>query len=237
MNEPTEKIDIHKVINLVKDYSSFLLLLISFLGGLKQFITLCFYSPSLIQFFSLSQVLIDGIGIMIKTIIFFSSIFIGTIIYPLLPRIFRTFLTTILSILTIFFLTLTIFPAYTPAGHLIFQTLFTILIGILFGIIYYYGQPNKRRFILITCIYGLFMIISDHQQPDDLINIKNHNIILNKKYPNATLLYSNDTYLFYGVPKDPKKKIINTGFLLPQKPEDFVVCNFYVEKRETLFIE
>ncbi|WP_160137184.1 hypothetical protein [Chryseobacterium sp. c4a] len=228
---------INNHINLIKEYSSFLFLLVSFLGGAKQFITLCFYSPSLVQYFSLSQVLIDGVGITIKTIIFFASVFIGIITYQIFPKIIRRFFITIACIFIIFFLALTILPAYTPMAHLIFQTIFIISIGFLFGITDHLVEISKRKSIIITCIYGLFTIISDHQQPDDLININNHNIVVNKKFPNATLLYSNDTYLFYGVPKDPNKKIMNIGFLLPQKPENFVVCNFYVEKKDVLFEE
>lgn len=237
MNDPTEKIDNHKVINLIKDYSAFLLLLVSFLGGAKQFITLCFYSPSLIQYFSLSQILIDGIGILLKTIVLLLAIFIGTIVRLYSFPILHIFLAIITFIAMVFFLTFTILPAYTPMGHLIFQTLFIISVGFLFGIISRFRYEKRKRSLFFIFIYGLFMIISDHQQPDDLINVKNHNITVSKKYPNATLLYSNDTYLFYGVPKDPKKKIINTGFLLPPRPEAFVVCNFYVEKKETLFTE
>ncbi|GAA5092612.1 hypothetical protein GCM10023210_21800 [Chryseobacterium ginsengisoli] len=237
MKKILEKLNMDKTINLIKDYASFLLLMASFLGGVKQFITLCFYSPSLLQYFSFSQVLIDGISILIKSIIFLLAISIGIITYLFTSQILRTISIITSSICTLFFLTLTIFPADNPMAHLIFQNLFIISVGVLFGLVYNIGNVSKKRFLFISCFYGLFVIISDHQQADDIINIEKHNVDVAKKYPKAKLLYSNDTYLFYGIPKDPKKEIINIGLLLPPPKEKFVLCNFYIEKKDVLFKE
>ncbi|MPS64062.1 MAG: hypothetical protein DI622_05715 [Chryseobacterium sp.] len=237
MKKILEKLNIDKTTNLIKDYASFLLLMASFLGGVKQFITLCFYSPSLLQYFSLSQVLIDGISILIKSIIFILALSIGIITYLVTSQILRTISIIASSICALFFLALTIFPADNPMAHLIFQNLFITSVGVLFGLSYHSGNIGKKRFLFISCFYGLFVIISDHQQGDDILNIENHNIEVNKKYPKAKLLYTNDTYLFYGIPRDPKKEIINSGFLLPPPKENFVICNFYVEKKDVLFEE
>jgi len=237
MNKILEKIKSNNVISILTEYASFLLLIVSLLGGAKQFITLCFYSPSLLQYFSISQIVIDGIGIVIKSIIFSTAIFAGIITYLLSPRFLRIIFIIISCICILLFLTLTILPAYTPMAHLINQNLFIISAGFLFGMMYYIGNTSKKRFLFIVCFYGLFAIISDHQQADDILNIHIHSAEVNKKYPKAKLLYTNDAYLFYGVPKDSKKEIVNTGLLLPPPKEAFVVCNFYVEKKDVLFEE
>lgn len=56
-----QKIEQNEYFKFIKDNFSLLILLSSLLGGLRQFLVLFYYSPTLIQYFSFSQIAIDGL--------------------------------------------------------------------------------------------------------------------------------------------------------------------------------
>lgn len=60
------KIENHILFRFIKENLSLLILLPSLLGGLRQFIILLYYSPTLIQYFSFSQIAIDGLETIIQ---------------------------------------------------------------------------------------------------------------------------------------------------------------------------
>ncbi|HEX7870674.1 MAG TPA: hypothetical protein VF455_11245, partial [Chryseobacterium sp.] len=72
-----QKIEQNEFFKFFKENFSLLILLSSLLGGLRQFLVLFYYSPTLIQYFSFSQIAIDGLETIIQGIyvLLFSIIF------------------------------------------------------------------------------------------------------------------------------------------------------------------
>lgn len=66
MNELLDKIESNRLFKFIKENFSLLIFLPSLLGGLRQFLILLYYSPTLIQYFSFSQIAIDGLETIIQ---------------------------------------------------------------------------------------------------------------------------------------------------------------------------
>lgn len=64
------EIETNKYLNIVKNYLSLIIIIPYLLGGIKQLINLSIISTDLLDFFSINQVLIDGIFITIKLLLF-----------------------------------------------------------------------------------------------------------------------------------------------------------------------
>ncbi len=233
-----EKIENNKLFKFVKDNFSLIIFIPSLLGGLKQLTFLLTYSPSLIQYFSFSQIAIDGLEIIIQCII---VLLIVSFIYALtVGKVNRILLYSIISVIL---LVLYIwYSIYTDNFYKIvpydlttldtylskFFSLFflSIALGIFLasrGI----KAENEKRFsifkkiyLTISIVFLFYFIISYKPFQYNVENVSNVTDKVKKENSkDAELIYYNDSYLI---------------FILNPK-EDFNHRKFYVQKFETLF--
>lgn len=204
--------------NLLKDNLSLLILIPTVLGGILQLIQLLSISPALIRFFSLSQLIIDGLFIVIY--------FIIAVVIPYFAAYkFMAFTEKISSTkLKIVQIVCMVSIISTMIIHLLCGELFTVnvLYGFLFQIFtfFIYGcglfirspihinnfsekTKNKIHRLnyfmigLVTC-FGLFLASSTFIKITHSIPIDNFHS-LEKKYKSqgkVEILYFNDKYIF-----------------------------------------
>lgn len=255
MNTFMQKLEDKNIVSLIKDYSSFILLMLTILGGAKQFAILFYYSPTLTQYFSVSQVLIDGIALIIKFCIFFVGVVIYLYLFNNYGRLRHIIILFVSLTIPVFLINLS---GISNFGFVIINLYIIILLGMLFIATYIHleneipfdieSEYNKKIisiFFFICCVTYIFF---SEKKPIDIINIKTNTSIIRKELPNAELVYFNDQYLFYGLRTketipDYKKlydSLKNTPnfdhrVLVPPRINGPNYSAFYIQKHDVLF--
>jgi len=198
----------------IKEYFSIIVAIPYIIGGIIQFFALTEISMTLVKFFSLSQLLIDGILILVKIC--------GTYFFVKCCSIFfkdfiddngnwTTFFYILLLLVTlslgIYFCYLRIFD---PFNTLIFDLMVYFVMGclMLFSSLFYLIKSISIKLIVVIFFSVLMNII-----PSKVSKIENFNTITNElktKHKNVKLSYFNDQYLFFETDrgKDNNKIII-----------------------------
>lgn len=254
MNTVLKKLKDNELFSLIKDYSSFILLILSILGGAKQFAILFYYSPSLTQYFSVTQILIDGIGLLIKFCIFFIGIITYLYFFSHYGRLRHIFFFFILLTFCMFPLSIS---GITHFGFVLINVFIIMLLGMVFTAIYFKSKnvipidfESKYDGKAITILFFTFCILYiffSEKSTNDIINVKTNTTIIRKEIPNVDLLYFNDQYLIYGVRSEEKSPPVNKKYSSENEknswpPRDITppphgphYYSFYVQKSEKLF--
>lgn len=233
-----DKIENDKRFKFVRDNFSLIIFIPSLLGGLKQFFALLLYSPTLIQYFSFSQLAIDGLETIFQGI--YVSIIISIIYYLIAADTKRISIFNIFNSIVLVLYTGYIFYSgnafkiapynLTTLDTYLFKFITLTFLGITIG-----NELSNRRvrvearnmfikyFIRVSAIFLAIYFIVGYKPFQ--YNVKNVIDITNKvkkeNSKDAELIYYNDSYLI---------------FILNPK-EDFNHRRFYVQKFETLFEE
>ena len=190
-----EEIEANKFLNFIKNYLSLIILVPYLLGGIKQLINLSILSTELLDFFSIGQVLIDGIFITIKLLGYFILLILMKKSIKFLELI--NFGIIFLLILMIFILIVSYFYDIVRNENefynLIFLLIYYGLIILTFNIII---KSNFLKFYMYA--FSLILIIwFSPSKKDDIVNNNEILKLVYKKYPNATFQYSNDKFLIF----------------------------------------
>ncbi len=195
------------------------------IGGLSQFMQLTDISMDLIKFFSLTQLLIDGLLILAKcTALYFITYFISVYISSIKNSSEKNYVIFGISILALCFASGCIM-AYNIFIHgdfiiikwsmrlflLFFILLFSFVISNKFSVI------GKIIFILITTSLLTEVFKGDNKIQNISILTKN----LKKTYPEVELSYYNDQFLFYETSRDKE----NNRIIIKKIDELFEVSN------------
>ncbi|KYH07145.1 hypothetical protein A1704_00245 [Chryseobacterium cucumeris] len=198
----------------IKEHLSVIVAVPYIIGGMIQFFALTEISMDLLKFFSLSQLLIDGILLLAKFSLLYFLVQILSVIYRDILFEYKTFSNLyffILSLLTIGMVARLGYLRLTdPFNESLFYVMNLCLFGfiIIFAGIFIYLQKLYSKIIGITFFAIVLNII-----PGKRSNIENFDVItkeLKSKYKNVELSYYNDQFLFYetNIGKDDNKIII-----------------------------
>ena len=210
-----EEIEANKFLNFIKNYLSLIILVPYLLGGIKQLINLSILSTELLDFFSIGQVLIDGIFITIKLLGYFILLILMKKSIKSLELI--NFGIIFLLILMIFILIVSYFYDIVRNENefynLIFLLIYYGLIILTFNIII---KSNFLKFYMYA--FSLILIIwFSPSKKDEIVNNNEILKLVYKKYPNATFQYSNDKFLIFNT----NSNLNNNKFLILKNEELF----------------
>jgi len=220
---------VSRIYSEIKDNLSIILIIPAFLGGLWQIIELWSISMPYVRFFSISQIVPDGLLILIFLTIAFVPFFAGLLFSAYFVHDEDRQPDTKTKLSQNQYLGTFCFISFIAGGYLyaIYQGLvtylnlssvvviFAVLIGLLcFVITECYKIANKsiKRYLGICTVFTillsfLFLYILGNMMhksflvTDDLNNIRNIDKIIEDKFPNTSqeILYFNDKYIFVRV--------------------------------------
>lgn len=197
-----------KVLQFVKEYLPFLVIIPSLLGIIKQIVQISMHSPNLVsKCFSVTQIILDGTLVLLNM----PLMLLGLLLY----YIFRNFpekkhkigilLLTIIAILLysyLFYITNN-FPS-------ILQLLFYIFLNIALVICYHYQKKKLTQkygkvayIITMALIFSGLNNITNTGSEQHIYNFRVLKDDLKVKHPNIIFLYSNDKCILYDL--DPSK--------------------------------
>lgn len=242
MNTLIQKIEQNEIFKFIKENFSLIIFVPSLLGGLRQFIILLFYSPTLIQYFSFTQIAIDGLEtifqviFMICTAIFFYKVVLKNIRNFLAKKILMLFFLLLYSGILFYFngfqIIETTYNLSTFTSYLL-KSLSLVLLSLILADSYDTSinaqiySSNKMKMALklmtvVTILYAVFYIVMIKPFQYNVENVTNLTKNAREKFSKkAELIYYNDTYLVF---------IKNPDDELDER-------RFYVQKFETLFEE
>ena len=209
------EIETNKYLNIVKNYLSLIIIIPYLLGGIKQLINLSIISTDLLDFFSINQVLIDGIFITIKLLLFL--ILILLLKKSIKIREIINFGIIGLLILMIFALIASHFFNFIRDENEFYNLL---LLLVYYGFIILSINIIIKKNSLEFYMYILSIILIIWFTPNNKDDIVNNNEVLEmvlKKYPKASFQYSNDKYLIFKTNSNFK----NNKFLVLKNEELF----------------
>ncbi|QWT87304.1 hypothetical protein KBP46_05450 [Chryseobacterium sp. PCH239] len=214
----------NRIIKYLSENLSLIIIIPALLGGIRQFLLLSILSPSLLIYFSTSQVLLDGISILFQLSIMLFTVFYFNKFVDKYKSHPLKILFGIGSLLIICYLFLRNYYNFSAISYsdiflktvfLILATMFCIYIIKLMS-----ASALPMAFgLLLTIVVVIFLTYS---KPLNVFNITHDNKIqsLKKQFPNIKLEYVNDTYLIYNLnskENDKNKKI------------------YFIQKHENLF--
>lgn len=214
----------NKIIKYISENLSLLLIIPGILGGIRQIILLSLLSPSLLIYFSTSQVLLDGISILFQlSIVLFTIYFFNKFINKYRSHPIKILFGMSILILGFVFFMKTQYNSFAISNFDILMKICFSVLATMFSIyIIKLSKPSALPMAFFS-IFGIFAIIFlTYSQPVNVFNISNDNQLqlLKKKFPNIKLEYVNDTYLIYN---------------LNSKEENKSKQVFFIQKHENLF--
>ncbi|WET48152.1 hypothetical protein PYS58_16435 [Chryseobacterium indologenes] len=207
MNKFFEALLANNVMTFLKEYFTIILFLPTLLGGLRQLYQLVSLSPSLIQFFSISQLLIDGILILIRMPLFL----IGILLYGFYNAIKDDKMQRIkfwISV-TIIFIGFSAFCYRLCEQENFYQLIknfITVGTNIFFIFLYRFMGSVKTSLKALGLIISALLLSVTFDITDKQFDYKTiENISLLKeeveiKYPNAEFKYYNDKFVIFQNP-------------------------------------
>lgn len=212
-----EEIFENKYYKLIKENLSAIILIPTILGWLQQIISLSIIWIPYIRFFSISQVIPDGllviwIILVVSLLTYATHIFFKKILTPIIEVWFTKLTNKILKrnwkietegpvfyILSILLIWAILFSLEIILKGNIYTSLLLMLIGILFVIewvVEFFDKKERFSLIILTAILFVFLTNNLYSNPEDLININN---VANKdtiSQQNLKIRYMNDKYIF-----------------------------------------
>lgn len=181
-----------------------------FIGGLLQFIELSNISLDLIKFFSISQLLVDGLVISAQLLVLFVILYYIGLIFN---KINNDKLYAIIGIITfIFFIGTGFMTAYSINTDKPIEEINYYIIGFLTStciLLSFLIEKDKLKIGHFFVLFFIYYLASKVFTTEN--KIQNINILTKKlkiEYPNITLRYYNDQFLFYESDTKDKEIII-----------------------------
>ncbi|WP_431609351.1 hypothetical protein [Chryseobacterium sp. 'Rf worker isolate 10'] len=214
----------NRIIKYLSENLSLIIIIPALLGGIRQFLLLSILSPSLLIYFSTSQVLLDGISILFQLSIMLFTVFYFNKFVERYKSHSLKILFGIGSLLIICYIFLKNYYNFSAISYsdIVLKTFFLILATMF--CIYIIKLMSVSA---LPMAFGLFLtivvvIFLTYSKPLNVFNITHDNKIqsLKKQFPNIKLEYVNDTYLIYNLnskENDKNKKI------------------YFIQKHENLF--
>jgi hypothetical protein len=216
----------NNIITFISKHLTLLILFPTFLGGCVQFIILALKSFTLLLYFSPTQVLTDGIALLVLVPLFLLGIFLSGRYHEVRGDIKKRrrilILLLVFMIILVFLMCLLFFKQdYKMLGKVAYLAGSNFINLWLFNKNRPYLQTfnKKASFVLaISIVLSMFFNVFTKPNYDEISGIRKLNIEVNKKYPGADLIYCNDKYLFYDkYPSDiktvDKYEIVSTDHL------------------------
>lgn len=212
-------IENNNYIKYINENLSLLIAVPTILGGFKQFIILSVMSPSLLTFFSINQLLIDGVVAIIKL----SASFFFVYLYRELiidyckekkfyseKKIWLVNYSLKLFMIFWFFIVITVDISFyvPPLADIMLFIIASLLIFIIVNISIYYNTKASKR--LAYFIIALFILLSDINEGKSIQNFETITALVRKKYPEAKIKYFNDQFIFY----DTRPKYMNSEIVI-----------------------
>jgi hypothetical protein len=234
-----QKINNNEIFKFIKENFSLLIFIPSLLGGIRQFLSLLYYSPTLIQYFSFSQIIIDGIDVLLQLLYVLT---INLVVLKIIQKkedyiyYLQAFLALLVLITTIiyfcFFYSNDNIKNYNIVNHK--ENLFKILLLTVIALSVannisslknYRSKKLSIAFFIISTLGIMYLFLAALFVKPFQYNVENLTEVINeikhKKTKKAKLIYYNDSYLI---------------FLL--NPEDSSGNKkFYIKKFEDIFNE
>lgn len=215
----------------IKNNVVMLALIPSLLGGIWQLVKLAEISPNMIRFFSISQLISDGLLILI--FVFIPFVTIMPLLFSIHPynhdifiqktpydKFFRRLMYPLCIVLSILYVIDNIkLNSIKELVHFLAGLYFFYMLIIVFSQVFFKITFGKYFLIIIiylinlgTSFYTFYKIDSNDK---NIVNFKN--LILKIKhedihFKNPKILYFNDKYIFIEVLKNNKKEIIIEKF-------------------------
>lgn len=210
----------NSLLTFLKEYFTIMLFLPTLLGGLRQLYQLVSLSPSLIQFFSISQLLIDGILILIRIPLFL----IGILSYNFYQAIKedkkqRIKFWGIMLFAFIGFLAYIYRINLQGNYYLLIKDFIVLGTNVFFIFLYKFignVKANLKIFGLMisALLFSIIFDMSDKQY--DYTTIENISLLndkVNIRYPKAEFRYYNDRFIIFENPVNKKFIIKEFGDL------------------------
>ncbi|WP_267406413.1 MULTISPECIES: hypothetical protein [unclassified Chryseobacterium] len=205
-----EKIENNYFFKFFNNNNAMLIAVPTIIGGIKQFLEISYISTDLIKFFSLSQLIIDGLIATIKLLFVYFILFVYKDIvqsrmneeksYTLRYKWLKKY---IIKLSVLFFLTnaLVIYLYYINIDRYLLKILtipFILVTYCLWVTLVFLGKFRSKITKTVTFIGIGFITI--FVQIKDVNKIENFNDLSNsvrQKYPKAKIAFYNDQYIFF----------------------------------------
>ncbi|WP_313101628.1 hypothetical protein [Epilithonimonas sp.] len=214
----------NKIIKYISENLSLLLIIPAIPGGIRQLILISILSPSLLIYFSTTQVLLDGVSILFQLIIvLFTVYFFNKFINKYRSHPIKILLGMSILIVGFIFYMKQQYNSFAISNFDILMKICFSVLAIMFAqYIIKFLKPSALPMAFFSIFAVFAVIFLTYSQPVNVLNISNDNQILvfKKKYPNIQLEYVNDIYLIYNLnskEKDKRKQV------------------FFIQKHENLF--
>ncbi|MCT4327738.1 hypothetical protein [Chryseobacterium indologenes] len=219
MNKFFETILANSLMTFLKEYFTIILFIPTLLGGLRQLYQLVSISPSLIQFFSISQLLIDGILIIIRVPLFLIGILLYGF-YRVIKEDKRERIKFWIAVISGFIG----FSAYCykigveENYYQLVKNFITFATNISFIFLYKFMGSAKNKIkafglIISAIILSIMYDITDKQFDNTIENISLLKKEVQIKYPNAEFKYYNDKFVIFENPLNKRYIIKEFGDL------------------------
>lgn len=225
MNKFFEALLANSAMTFLKEYFTIILFLPTLLGGLRQLYQLVSLSPSLIQFFSISQLLIDGILILIRVPLFLIGILLFGF-YKAIKDNKRERIKFWIAVISGFIG----FSAYCyrigveENFYQLVKNFITLAINISFIFLYKFMGSAKNEIkaiglIISAIILSIMYDITDKQFDSTIENISLLKKEVQSKYPNAEFKYYNDKFVIFENPLNKRYIVKDFGDLFLEYDE------------------
>ncbi|WP_130735146.1 hypothetical protein [Flavobacterium sp. J27] len=219
----------------IQNHLNVILLVPTVLGGFWQLIELMIINTSYVRFFSLTQVVADGIIILFilgiltfSYLVIFSESFAKPNSKDLYGKLWLKILSFLVILIFIIYMLyeIIIHDNYSTILFIVSIILIMILFKVLGDIVYYHFKRSISKFALTLFSSSLILIFASNIDnfgkmfhktyfiPDDLKNIENIECYLGKKKNEFEILYLNDNYIFVKVVNSQQVEIIKFEELL-----------------------
>ncbi|WP_231433791.1 hypothetical protein [Chryseobacterium sp. Leaf313] len=193
-----EKINSNRDIQFFKEYSSFFILLPTIFAGLKQSLILLILNRNVLTFFSVSQLISDGI---VLTAVFAFLVFCSTLYKLAADRFIKK---NIYLLIIEWVATIVGFGLFAFAKHFILEN-YAYAIMYIFVLIFIYTSLILNKDLVMKGLLYLLLLVSvigidalmSVDPNEEIRNVKITTEKVREKYPTSFLLYYNDQYLFY----------------------------------------
>ncbi|MDM1542358.1 hypothetical protein [Empedobacter sp. 189-2] len=242
-----DKLSIKDLLSYLREHITLIIIFVSLIGGLGQFYNLVNISAELLNFYSVSQVLIKGVFYLFLTLISFISTFIMVYFMMTIDESNKPKFMKFLSYLFLVVIQILLFYFYPDYVYLIFISFPLSFIAM---IRVYYKFKTKSRllnsnkndtneiFLIITilifaCIFMKYEIV-DYIYPTDK-PIKMNRVACKNNNECYNLKYYNDKYAFYVLTKKDSVNGENSKVIVKKLDDVIETKNYKLYEDELSF--
>lgn len=233
-----DKLSIKDLLSYLREHITLIIIFVSLIGGLGQFYNLVNISAELLNFYSVSQVLIKGVFYLFLTLISFISTFVMVYFMMTIDESNKLKFMKFLSYLFLVVIQILLFYFYPDYVYLIFIS-FPLSVTAMIRVYYKFETKSKllnskkddtnEVFLIITiiifaCIFMKYEIV-DYIYPTDK-PIKMNRVACKNNNECFDLKYYNDKYAFYVLTKKDSIKGEITKVIV-KKLDDAIETNNY----------